>query len=204
MGLHLIHIHARVLIGASHIADSRLFKDAVREFIHLVLHFLNQCLSLLLRHHPHNSKNIGIYTSCLRRQICLDLILDLLCHVTSGLKSGGEHHGALKNIFQGFHLIFIIRDRIFQHISLFRITAVVCVVCLQHRLLILLRNKKQKTVHLLRGDHLRNLILDSSLLDSDIYNVRSVSRKRQITVSLNEQNDDDRQHGFPLCCRVLE
>ena len=49
-----------------------------------------------------------------------------------------------------------------------------------------------------------NLTFDPSLLDTYIYDIRCVGRKRQVAVRLDKQDRNDREQGFPVYCRVLK
>ena len=162
--LQIIHIHSQTFIRGSHIADGSLLEDHLREFVHLLTHCLHERLSLLIWHHFHNVKDshavnvhcfrhisgglvLGLYLRSL--SLCLELafelffqlLFDLHGHVAAGLKACGQHHRSGKQFFQVFHFLFVICDRFFQYICFCVVSTVICVISIQHGLLISLRHK---------------------------------------------------------------
>ena len=96
------------------------------------------------------------------------------------------------------------RDTFPEHISFCIIGAAVRLIGIQDSLPVFFRHKEEEFFHLIRTQRLRDLILDPSLLDAYIYDIRCVGGKRQVTVRLDKQDRYDREQRFPVYCRVLK
>ena len=193
--LDLIDIHPKILICGFHISDPSLFHDHIRHIRHLCANFLHHLRHLFRRHHRKYIKNRRIFRQHSLRDLPHDLFFYLFCFFTARLKTGSHHHRKPHDLTEFFHLFLIFKDRFFQHIRLFFIQIPILFICVLHNFfLCLFRNKQKHFVHFFHGNCFGNRLVNSALLDSDIYNIRSICRQGQVAVCLDKQYGKDRQH----------
>ena len=95
--LNAVHIHSQFFIRGLNICHRRLFQNGIRQIVHLFVHPLQHGFPLLFRKHFQKIEDGHVPGICLGRHICLQLLFNLFCHITAGFKSGGQHHGTLKD-----------------------------------------------------------------------------------------------------------
>ena len=201
-----------------HIGFIYLFQLGVNLFFYLLLHlfllllqFRIHCDSrlLLIRHLGRGLIHLLL---CLLLNHRLHLIFHgdfhLVSHIVSGFKAGHKHHWAAKDRRQFLHLRFLLFYSTLQDIHR-TVIVIPCVLFLQliscfHCIRIFAAHKKQKLIHIIRRNCFRYRFVNTALLNPDIYNVRSISRQRQVAVRLYDEDCQNRYNGFPVHPHILK